>query len=190
MKFNEHYNLKGKHAFLNPSDPTWLRYDPEKLAKKRRSEQAIIEGTELHALADGLIKKKRKQLDDGDYFNMYVNDAIGFRMRSEQKLYYSDLCFGTADAIKYDSRNKLLRIHDLKTGVTKPHHEQLEIYAALFCLEYDVKPSDIDFECRIYQKNKPVNIWNPGTDIIFPIMDTIVSDDKYLRELIEEEESW
>lgn len=190
MKFNEHYNLRDRHAFLSPSQPVWLHYDLEKLAKKRRSEQAIIEGTELHELAEGLIRKRRKQLDDGDYFNMYVNDAIGFRMKPEVTLYYSDLCFGKADTIKYDSRNKLLRIHDLKTGATKPHHEQLETYAALFCLEYDVKPSDIDFELRIYQRNKPIDIWTPGTDIIFPIMDTIVSDVKYLRELIEEEENW
>ena len=111
-------------------------------------------------------------------------------MNPEVLLYYSPRIFGTADAIKYDARKKLLRIHDLKTGVTKPHREQLEIYAALFCLEYDIKPSDIDFELRIYQKNKDVDIWFPTTDVIFPIMDKIVSHDKCLKELMEEEENF
>ena len=188
MEFNAHSNLKGQHAFLSPSQPAWLNYDEEKLAKRYRSEKANIIGTELHALAELAIQHCRKMPDDDDYFNMYVNDAIGFRMKPEVTLYYSPRIFGTADSIRYDGRKKLLRIHDLKNGSTKPHHEQLEIYAALFCLEYDVKPADIDFELRIYQKNKPVDIWNPGTDIIFPIMDTIVSHDRYLKELMDEEE--
>ena len=81
--------------------------------------------------------------------NMYVNDAIGFKMTPEQILYYSDNCFGTADAILF--RNNFLRIHDLKTGKIPAHMEQLEIYAALFCLEYKVKPADIEMELRIYQ---------------------------------------
>lgn len=65
--------------------------------------------------------------------NAYVNDAIGYKMIPEQILFYSDNCFGTADAIVF--RNGLLRIHDLKTGVIPAHMEQLEVYAALFCLE-------------------------------------------------------
>lgn len=189
MKYDISYDkLKGTHALLSPSDPSWIHYDNDKLVKKYRSKQAIAKGTELHELAEGLIKNKIKQLDD-DYFGMYVNDAIGFRMKPEKVLYYDNLCFGTADAMKYDSRKKLLRIHDLKTGTTKPHHEQLETYCALYCLMYDVKPSDINFECRIYQRNKPVDIWNPGTDTIFPIMDSIVSKVKFLKELIAEEEN-
>lgn len=62
--------------------------------------------------------------------NMYVNDAISFRMVPEQILFYSENCFGTADTIVF--RNGTLRIHDLKTGVVPAHMEQLEIYAALF----------------------------------------------------------
>lgn len=189
MKFNEHYNLQGKHAFLSPSQPAWLNYDDDKLARRYQSDKANAIGTEMHELAELAIRHRRKMPDDNDYFNMYVNDAIGFRMKPEVILYYSSRIFGTADSIKYDARKKLLRIHDLKNGSTKPHREQLEIYAALFCLEYDIKPSDISFELRIYQKNKPVDIWYPGTDVIFPIMDTIVAHDKVLKELIEEEEN-
>lgn len=188
MKFNNHYNLQGKHAFLSPSQPSWLNYDEDKLIKRYKTEQANQLGTELHALAELAIKHKRRMPDDGDYFNAYINDAIGFRMQPEVTLYYSPRIFGTADTIKYDAKKKLLRIHDLKTGTTKPHPEQLEIYAALFCLEYDVKPSDIDFELRIYQNRKPPHVWRPGTDVIFPIMDTIMSHDRILK-LLEEEEN-
>ena len=33
--------------------------------------------------------------------NMYVNDAISFRMVPEQILFYSENCFGTADTIVF-----------------------------------------------------------------------------------------
>ena len=32
--------------------------------------------------------------------------------------------------------NKILRIHDYKSGITPAKMDQLMIYAALFCLEY------------------------------------------------------
>ena len=78
--------------------------------------------------------------------------SIGFKLTPEQVLYYSSNCFGTADAISF--KDKFLRIHDLKTGVIPAHVEQLEIYAALFCLEYKVKPQDIGMELRLYQTTK------------------------------------
>jgi hypothetical protein len=115
---------------------------------------------------------------------MFVNDAIGFKMTSEQILFYSINCFGTADAISF--RGNLLRIHDLKTGTTKASMSQLLIYAALFCLEYDIRPGDIEIELRIYQNND-VDILNPTADMILPIMDKIVQFDKLLNKLKEEE---
>ena len=116
---------------------------------------------------------------------MYVNDAIGYLMTPEQVLYYSENCFGTADAICF--RNNLLRIHDLKTGVTPTHMEQLIIYAALFCLEYKIKPVDINFELRIYQNDEKI-IFNPTVEDILPIMDKIVTADKIIRQLKQQEE--
>ena len=105
-------------------------------------------------------------------------------MTPEQKLYYSDLCFGTADAICF--KDNLLRIHDLKTGETPANMHQLEIYAALFCLEYKMKPGDIKMELRIYQLDEVI-IYEPTAEDILPIMDKIVSFDKLLtRTLIEE----
>lgn len=101
-------------------------------------------------------------------------------MSTEVILYYSDRFFGTADAISF--RDGMLRIHDLKTGKTPVHMEQLEIYAALFCLEYKVKPSEIDMELRIYQKDE-VLVHNPTAEDIEPIMDKIVHFNKLLEKV-------
>ena len=75
-------------------------------------------------------------------------------MSSEVLLYYSDYCFGTADGIKWDKDNLELRIYDLKTGVSKPSFKQLDIYAALFCLEYGINPKKITLIQRLYQGNR------------------------------------
>lgn len=119
-----------------------------------------------------------------DTIKIYINDAIGFKMTPEQKLYYSDNCFGTTDAIAF--RKNLLRIHDLKTGATPVHIEQLEVYAALFCLEYNIKPSDIEMELRIYQSGD-ILYHNPTTEDIVPIMDKIITNDKIITKLTSEE---
>lgn len=110
----------------------------------------------------------------------YINDAIGFRMKTEQPLVYSERCFGTADAISFD--HDILRIHDLKTGAGKVHIDQLLIYASLFCLEYKIKPGEIQTELRIYQ-NCEIQEMRPQADDILPIMDRIVFCDKLLRDL-------
>ena len=135
-------------------------------------------GTELHELAAKCIKLGQRLPDDGETISMYVNDAIDFKLSPEVLLYYSDYCFGTADAIGFQSG--YLRIHDLKTGEIKAHIEQLEIYAALFCLEYGYKPSDIDIVLRIYQSGEIFEL-KPEVDDILPIMDTIVRFDNILR---------
>lgn len=111
---------------------------------------------------------------------MYVNDAIGYRMTPEQVLYFSDNCFGTADAICF--RKKFLRIHDYKSGIIKAHMEQLEIYAALFCLEYKINPADIDIELRIYQMDD-IEVLNPNCDDINVVMDKIITADKIINKL-------
>jgi hypothetical protein len=98
-------------------------------------------------------------------------------MTPEQVLYFSENCFGTADAISFDGR--LLRIHDLKTGDTPAHIEQLYIYAALFCMEYHISPSTINFELRIYQHDD-VAIDTPDGDAIQEIIDIIRHADNVL----------
>ena len=185
MNFNKHLNLEGKHAFLGASKYHWINYDEDKVANVYNKFMATKRGTELHEFAASCIKLKQKLPKSKKTLNMYVNDAIGFRMTPEQTLYFSDNCFGTADAISF--RDGLLRIHDLKTGETPAHMEQLEIYAALFCLEYDVKPSDIDICLRIYQSNA-IDEFNADEEDIVPIIDKIITFDKIIADIRAEED--
>ena len=180
MNFNKHYSLEGKHAFLGASKYHWVNYDNDKLAESFLRQQATLKGTILHDFAAQCITLGQKLPKSQKTLNMYVNDAIGFKMQPEQVLYYSDNCFGTADAIIF--RNNLLRIHDLKTGVTPAHMEQLEIYAALFCLENNKKPGEIEMELWIYQNNEIVVHHPPAVDIL-PIMDKIETFDKIIEKL-------
>lgn len=185
MNWNAHSNLEGFHAFLGASKYSWLNYDETHLIEAYRRSQAAKRGTELHDLAYRCIKLGQKLPRSKKSFNAYVNDAIGYRMKPEQVLYYSDNCFGTADAICF--RDGLLRVHDLKTGVIPAHIEQLEIYAALFCLEYHKAPEDISFELRIYQ-NDEILVHKPEADEIVPIMDRIITFDKIISDIRREEE--
>lgn len=179
LRFNVHKNLGGLHAPFSPSQPSWLRYDDEKALEVYKNKRAAEMGTIYHAWAKSTIDLGIKQPKSKKTLYAYVNDAIGFKMDTEVVLYYSDRFFGTADAISY--RNGELRIHDLKTGKTPAHMEQLEIYAALFCLEYKIKPGEIKFmELRIYQ-NDDILVHNPTAEDILPIMDRIVHLNKLLE---------
>lgn len=184
MNFNTHFKLIGQHAFLGASKYHWVNYSEDKLVDSYMNHLAVQKGTELHEFAAQCIKLKQKLPKSKKTLNMYVNDAIGFRMTPEQVLYYSDNCFGTADAISF--QDNFLRIHDLKTGKTIAHMEQLEIYAALFCLEYRTHPSEIAIELRIYQ-NDEVEIHQPSTEDILYIMDKIVAFDKAIERVKEQE---
>jgi hypothetical protein len=184
MRFNNHRNLSGLHATFSPSQSAWLRYDDEKAMKVYANRKAAEMGTRLHQWAKDTIDLGRKQPRSKDTLCAYINDAIGFKMATEVVLFYSDRFFGTADAICY--RNGVLRIHDLKTGEKPASIEQLEVYAALFCLEYHMKPSEIDIQLRLYQ-NGEVVCHNPTAEDIVPIMDKIVHLDKMFRKLEEED---
>jgi hypothetical protein len=184
MNFEEHSRLKGCHAFLGASSYHWLNYSDEKLITTYSNLLAKERGSKLHEFAAMAIELGVKLPRTKKTLNMYVNDAIGFRMKPEQVLYYSDNCFGTADAISF--KNNFLRIHDLKTGVTPAKMEQLMIYAALFCLEYRIKPQDIDIELRIYQ-NDDYEYFNPTAEHILPIMDKIITFDKLIDKIRSEE---
>ena len=185
MKWNTHFDLTGKHAFLGASQWHWINYDEKHLEERWRRVSATQRGTILHDFAAQCISLGQKLPRSNKTINMYVNDAIGFKMKPEQILYYSENCFGTADAICF--RNGTLRIHDLKTGVTPTHMEQLMVYTALFCLEYRVKPIDISIELRIYQ-NDAVVVHKPEVDEIAPIIDKIITFDKVLKKIQAEEE--
>ena len=206
MNFINHSELAGTHAFLSPSQNAWTNYTDEKLVQRYLSAQAVERGTRLHEFAAEAIQLNRRQAGR-DTLSLYVNDAIGYKMTPEQTLFYSFNCYGTTDTIAY--RRNVLRIHDLKTGEVEAHMKQLEIYAALFCLEYGrkvgelrkkgygdndiarmlgVKASELHFEpekmddiiLRIYQFNE-FKEEHPDPLEIRSLMDIIVNHDRVLE---------
>ena len=184
MNFNKHSLFEGQHAFLGASKYHWINYDESKLVESYSNYMAAQRGTELHEFAAQCIRLGQKLPKSQKTLNMYVNDAIGFRMTPEQVLFYSENCFGTADSIAFNK--DFLRIHDYKSGVTPAKMEQLMIYAALFCLEYRKRPGDIGMELRLYQSDDII-VANPTVEDIAPIMDKIVSFDKLITKLKSEE---
>lgn len=184
MRFNNHSNLAGQHAFLSASKPHWLNYSDEKLDQRFLTAQAAQRGSELHEFAAMAIRLGQKLRGDRRTISMYVNDCIGWGMTPEQVLFYSINAFGTTDAISF--RKNVLRLSDLKTGVTPANKHQLDVYAGLFCLEYGVKPAQIRVEQRIYQ-NDDVLYFDGDPDFITHVMDRIVVFDKRVMQLRMEE---
>lgn len=180
MIFNSHSDLAGKHAFLSASKYHWINYDEEKLEQSFITAMAAARGTRIHNIAQQLITEGIKMGRSKTTLNMYVNDALGFRMTPEQILFYSENAFGTADAISF--RKDVLRIHDLKTGVIPGSPKQLYIYAALFCLEYGIKPPEIQMDLRLYQ-NDAIEMFEPDPKDIIDIMATIIRFDKYINDV-------
>lgn len=184
MNFNNHSDLNGLHAFLGASKYHWINYDDEKLIQSFEKYKAAQKGSELHEFAATCIRLGQKLPKQKKTLNMYVNDAIGFKMIPEQVLYFSDNCFGTADTICF--RDDLLRIHDYKSGEVPAHIEQLLVYNALFCLEYDISPNDIRSELRIYQSNEILH-HEPDPKDILDIMAKIKRYDNIIRGLKKKE---
>lgn len=184
MKWNEHSHLEGAHSFLSPSSYHWVNYSIEKLENRWKTMKAALKGVEDHRYAAVAIEERLVQDDETTTLGLYINQCIQHRMKPEVVLFYSPNCFGTADAIAF--RYGRLKIADLKTGATPTSEKQLEIYAALFCLEYGFSPYDLrsielfiyqDGECRPY-------VADPA--FIQYIMDTIVAFDLKINELREE----
>lgn len=180
MIFNQHSKLNGYHALFSPSQAHWLRYDDDKALEVYSNRKAAEMGSKLHEWAKTTIDLGIKQPRSKKTIYAYVNDAIGFKMSTEVVLFYSERFFGTADAICF--RNGMLRIHDLKTGKNPASMEQLLVYAALFCLEYKVKPGEIDMELRLYQ-NDDILVCNPTAEDILPVMDKIIHLDKLFEKI-------
>jgi RecB family exonuclease len=182
MNFNVHSNLKGLHAPFSASNYSWLRYDDDKALRFYENRKAKEKGTRIHDVAKNLIDLRIKQSgskkSEYSYLYKYVNDAIGFRMDTEVVLFHSIRFFGTADAISF--RDNVLRIHDLKTGETPASMDQLKIYAALFCLEYGIKPKSIDIVLRIYQYDDYEELI-PEPEDIQAVMDKIIHFDMLLQ---------
>lgn len=184
MRWNNHSSLRNMHAFLSASKYHWVNYDGLKLENVYLSWLSVQRGTELHELASQLIDLRQKLPRSPKTLNLYVNDGIGFKMETEVTLFYSSNCFGTADAISF--RDNVLRIHDLKTGKTRASLKQLEIYAALFCLEYSQSPNEIDIELRLYQYDEVI-VHIPEPEELLYIMAKIKDFDERIDRLKEEE---
>lgn len=181
MKWNTHF-INEDHAFLSPSQYHWINYSDDKLIGKYKNRLAAQEGSELHEFASMAIKKGvRLEKRGRNSLAEFVNDSIGHRMESEQILYYSPHCYGTADAISF--RRKQLMIFDLKTGTTAASFMQLLIYAAIFCLEYKKDPLDLTFEFRIYQ-NGEIHIDIPDPKDVKQAMGSIIHKVKQLDNII------
>lgn len=185
MRWNRHLNLQGEHAFLSPSGYHWIHYTPNRLIERWTAAQAGAYGNMQHEYAMREIRAGRIS-DLVGTVGLYINDAIKYRMICEQVLFYSENCFGTADTIAF--RYNKLRIHDLKTGVVKGSVHQLEVYAALFCLEYDKDPFSIKIELRIYQADEVV-VYDADPEDIMYIMEKIQEFDRLLNYRRLEEES-
>lgn len=134
-----------------------------------------------HAYAARSIRVGRKFPQSKKTLNAYINDAIDFHMIPEVGLYYSENCYGVADAI-IDFTNNFLRIYALKTKHEPLDMKQLLIYDALFCLKYGIKPCDIQIENRICQ-NDDVLIANPTFEDIDSIIEKIKEFDRVVREV-------
>lgn len=186
MTFFKHFHLQNKHAILGASDYHWLRYDDERLKKKVDSYGAAQRGTRLHEFARDAILLGRFLPDDEDNLNKFVNDAIKFRMTPEQPLYFSDNCFGTADAICFDEQESLLRIHDLKTGTSPASTDQLLIYAGIFCLEYRVDPMKLKARLRLYTP-LGVDAFDPKGEDIQWVVDKIIDFDTKINQYLKGE---
>jgi len=184
LRFRKHSHLEGQHAFLSPSSYHWINYDEEKLEFRYRTLRAALEGIEQHRYAAIAIAEGEVQDDETSTVGLYINQCIQYKMSPEVVLYYSPNAFGTVDAIAY--RHRRLRISDLKTGVSRVSEHQLEVYAALFFLEYEIDPfSTRDIELRIYQ-DRSCQVYIGDPYFIRGIMDKIIKFDGILNQLRKE----
>lgn len=185
MHFRKHSELSNLHARLSPSKYHWVNYSEERMEEVFFAGEAAARGSRLHDLAHKLIKEGIKLPRTNATLNMYVNDCIGWRMQPEVALFASTNAFGHADAIGYNEKRRLLRISDLKTGVTPTSEKQLEVYAALFFVEYGrelgVGPFDVTGELRIYQ-NDEVRFYEMDPGRIVHIIDKIKTFDRLINE--------
>lgn len=205
MNFNKHYEFEGKHAAFTASSPAWLNYDEETLITRHINSFADKIGTLLHDYAHDCIEYNVKlsntagsrrttvlellrngipeyAVNENQWFltlKEFIDDAIGYRMSSEKVLLYSPRFFGTTDAISFNKNQ--LRIHDLKTGTSTPRDDQLKVYAALFCLEYGIKPEELELiDLRFYKCNDILGVETDAEEIRI-IMNKIITFDKKIE---------
>lgn len=203
MQWNKHFNLRGRHSFLAPSNHSWKNYDDQKLISVFESDRRKFEGTLLHEWAEHVIDsfhlvKEIMAFQTKRTFHVNI-DSIRQEGEKSQLISNSkaketifmyvhdavELDMVPEQPLSYDDEycfgtadaiqfdGHKLRIHDLKTGETPASMDQLIVYAALFCLEYRHDPSQLIFELRIYQTEQIV-VYTPTTEEIVDMMNRIV----------------
>lgn len=191
MIFKKHSEVEGKHAVLSASKYHWLNYTDERLFEYVDNLSAAALGTKKHEYAKMAIELGLTQRNTRQTLCAYINDCIGHGMKPEVILYYSPWAFGTADAISFRRENidghdqMVLRIFDLKTGTSKVNGTQLAVYAAYFCLEYEIRPFDILFDLRIYQNDEIIE-FDVDPEEIVHIMSRIKELSKLISERVEQ----
>ena len=184
FSFNSHDNLEGTHAVLSASQHYWLSYSDDRMREYFYSALAKQRGTEMHAFAEQANKLGIKMPRNHITINEFINDGLGYNMRSEVLLYFSPVAYGTADLIGFDEKKKILRIFDLKTGKKDVlEFGQLHIYAALFCLEYNKNPEELTFDFRLYQNDLIRIEEDPDPSEIREIMDKIIHFTEMIQDM-------
>ena len=206
--WNDHKEYEGKHALYSASGYHWLNYDDQTFVDKFYSQFSSTIGTTLHQLAhECIVSRIKLNKHDVHLVEMalykafvpremydanliletlapFVNDCIGFRMYSEKVVFVNPYFFGTADAIRYDEKEQTLKIFDLKTGTGPVKLEQLYIYAAEFCIEYNVDPRKLKrIDTVIYQLGGTVADTTSG-EYIYSIMELIKKRTEQIMNLL------
>ena len=175
---------KPEHAMFSPSQPSWLHDTDEEFAARYSNKKAAELGTRYHEDAARMIQNRWRMSKSSDpvadNVRAYINDAIKYQMLPEVRLEGTQDFFGTADTIIF--RRGLLRVHDLKTGTTKPHMDQLRLYAAYYCMQYGINPNDIQMDLRFYQNNEIV-CYEPEFGVIADIISEVRHKDELKRRI-------
>ena len=188
MIWNNHKELEGKHAFMGASNYHWTNYDDITFEARYYNQFSQVIGTAIHELAhDCIVSRTKLNKHDIHLIELKLYKAFVPKDAYDANLILENLIPFVNDAIGYYERDKILRIHDYKNGVTQADIRQLYIYAALFCLEYHVNPLTLNkIECRIYQ-NLEVLIDNPTGEVIQFYMDKIQNRTELIKTFLERE---
>jgi len=178
------------HAKFSPSSSSrWLNCSQSLNVTQKETKldsPYAKKGTALHLMSEDILSGKEPKLFYNDYvptqkdieeivkpYIDYVAKVKGELRLYEQELFVNEDCFGTADALVYDSETMTLNIIDLKCGegiyVSVYGNTQLQIYA-------------IGAVKKILSMNKPVA--NVFVHIVQPLKNNFEKEQIKLKDLL------